>query len=128
TDDGKLQDLTQKLNDMLLARRVFGMLSREEFVAIAMMSWFHLTLESNNLIVKYLRAEAESEEQRLYKIAQQVGVPAHGLSASYFEIADDLSRILLLIETGIFNDIPGAVAALYNSGAIERSMRKIITH
>jgi hypothetical protein len=128
TDDGKLQDLTKKLNDMLLARRVFGTLSREEFVAVSMMSWFHLTLESNNSIVKDLRAEAESEEQRLYKIAQQVGVPAHGLSASFFEIADDLSRILLLIETGIFNDIPGAVAALYNSGAIERSMRKIITH
>jgi hypothetical protein len=128
TDDGKLQDLTKKLEDMLLARRVFGTLSREEFVAISMMSWFHLTLESNNAIVKDLRAEAQSEEQRLYKIAQQVGVPAHGLSASFFEIADDLSRILLLIETGIFNEIPGAVAALYNSGAIERSMRKIITH
>jgi hypothetical protein len=64
--------LTKKLNDMLLARRVFGTISREEFVAVSMMSWFHLTLESNNSIVKDLRAEAESEEQRLYKIAQQV--------------------------------------------------------
>jgi hypothetical protein len=128
TDDGKLQDLTKKLNDMLLARRVFGTLSREEFVAVSMMSWFHLTLESNNSIVKDLRAEAESEEQRLYKIAQQVGVPAHGLSASFFEIADDVSRILLLIETGLFSAIPGAVAALYTPGAIELAMRKIITH
>jgi len=128
TDDGKLQDLTKKLNDMLLARRVFGTLSREEFVAVSMMSWFHLTLESNNAIVKDLRAEAESEEQRLYKIAQQVGVPAHGLSASFFEIAVDISKILLLIETGIFNAIPGAVAALYNTGPIEQAMRKIITH
>ena len=76
TDDCKLQDLTKKLNDMLLARRVSGNLSREEFVAVAMMSWFQVTLKTNTSIVKDLRADGESEEQRLYKIAQQVGVPA----------------------------------------------------
>ena len=128
TDDGKLQDLTKKLNDMLLARRVSGNLSREEFVAVAMMSWFQVTLATNTSIVKDLRADGESEEQRLYKIAQQVGVPAHGLSGSYFEIAQDVSKILLLIETGIFEEVSGAVAAFYTSGVIEKSMRKIITH
>ena len=70
-----------------------------------------------------------SPEQRLYKIAQLVGVPAHGLSGSYFDIADGISRLLLLIETGVFTAIPHAVAALYTpSSALEPVMRTIITH
>ena len=80
-------DLMKKLHDMLLARRSFGKLSREEFAAVSMMSWFHLTLDSDSAIVIDLRAQGASAEQRLFKIAQQVGVPAHGLSASYFDIA-----------------------------------------
>ena len=98
----KLQDLTKKLNDMLLARRVSGNLSREEFVAVAMMSWFQVTLATNTSIVKDLRADGEERRAATLPIAQQVGVPAHGLSGSYFEIAQDISKILLLIETGIF--------------------------
>jgi len=129
TDDAKLQELIRKLNEMLMSRRVNGALSREEFVCVAMMSWFHQTLESDTLVVADLRAQAASAEQRLFKIAQQVGVPAHGLSGSYFEIAESISRILLLIETGIFATLPGTVAALYTPGSLlEPLMRKIITH
>jgi hypothetical protein len=128
TDDAKLRDLVKKLNDMLLARRSFGTLSREEFAAVSIMSWFHLTLSSDSAIVLDLRAQAASAEQRLYKIAQQVGVPAHGLSGSYFDIADDVSRILLLIETGLLHTIPNAVAALYTPGnPVEQAMRNVIT-
>ena len=101
TDDAKLTELTKKLQDMLLARRLNGNLSREEFACVSMMSWFHLTVESDTAVVIDLRANATSAEQRLFKIAQLVGVPAHGLSASYFDIADAISRILLLIEMGI---------------------------
>ena len=130
TDDAKLVDLIRKLNEMLMSRRVNGTLSREEFVFVAMMSWFHQSLETPDTpVVKDLRAEAASAEQRLFKIAQQVGLPAHGLSGSYFEIAESISRILLLIETGIFGREPSPVAALYTPGTfVEALMRKIITH
>lgn len=129
TDDAKLGDLIKKLHDMLLSRRVNGTLSREEFAFVSMMSWFHLTVDSDSPVVVDLRSQAASAEQRLYKIAQQVGVPAHGLSNSYFEIADSISRVLLVIETGFFATVPGAVAALYTPGTLsERRMRTIITH
>jgi hypothetical protein len=92
-----------------------------------MMSWFHLTVESDSAVVRDLRAQATSAEQRLFKIAQVVGVPAHGLSGSYFDIAESISRILLLIEIGI-SRLPNAVKTFYTPGDVERQMRTIITH
>ncbi|MFN0104220.1 MAG: hypothetical protein ACKV2U_19310 [Bryobacteraceae bacterium] len=111
TDDAKIADLAEKLHDMLISRRQGGNLSREEFVFVSMLSWFHLTLDTATLsIIRDLRAEAASPEERLFKIAQRVGLPAHGLSKNYFDIADSISRILILIETGIFNTAAGAPA------------------
>lgn len=128
-DDAKLTELVKKLQEMLLARRLIGNMSREEFACVSMMSWFHLTLETESAVVIDLRAQATSAEQRLFKIAQLVGVPAHGLSGSYFEIADSISKILLLIETGDLTAVPNGVAALYTPGSqFERFMRTIITH
>jgi hypothetical protein len=132
TDNAKLIELIQRLHDMLTSRRLHGALSREEFAFVSMLSWFHLTLEFEEPaapVVVDLRAEAASPEQRLYKIAQQVGAPAHGLAGSYFKIAEPISRLLLLIETGIFAVVPGAVAALYTPGTTaETLMRTVITH
>ena len=129
TDDAKLRELTETLQQMLLARRLNGSLSREEFAAVALMSWFHVTVDEDTAVVRDLRATATSAEQRLYKIAQLVGVPAHGLSGSYFDISESISQVVLLIETGIFNAVPNAVAAFYTPGSgVERQMRTIITH
>jgi hypothetical protein len=129
TDDAKLTVLTKKLQDMLLARRLNGNMSREEFTAVAMMSWFHLTVESDTAVVADLNANASSAEQRLYKIAQAVGVPAHGLSGSYFDIADAISIVLLTIESGVFTATTNGVAAMYTPGdPFEGFMRTIITH
>jgi hypothetical protein len=129
TDNAKLTELAQELQQMLLARRLNGNLSREEFGAVAMMSWFHLTVETETAVVQDLRASATSPEQRLYKIAQLVGVPAHGLSGSYFDIADAISTVLLAIETTAFTALPNAVVAMYTPGEVlERLMRTIITH
>ncbi len=129
TDDAKLADLARKLNEMLTSRRVNGTLSREEFACVAMMSWFHQTLDVDNApVVRDLRSQAASAEQRLFKIAQQVGLPAHGLSGSYFEIAESISLILLMIEAGAFAT-PGSVAALYTPGTLTEALtRKVITH
>ena len=129
TDNAKLTELTQQLQQMLLARRLNGNLAREEFAAVAMMSWFHLTVETETAVVQDLRASATSAEQRLFKIAQLVGVPAHGLSGSYFDIADAISTVLLTIETIDLAILPNTVVAMYTAGApLERLMRTIITH
>ena len=42
-------------------------------------------------------------ENRLFKIAERVGLPAHGLSKSFFDIADPLSRLLIQIEMGSYD-------------------------
>ncbi len=127
TDNAKLANLATRLHDMLMSRRVYGTLSREEFDIVAMMSWFHLSLSDNLPIVTDLRSEAASPEERLFKIAQRVGLPAHGLSKSFFEIAKPISHILILIETGALDDV-AAVPVLYTPGPVEASMRLIITH
>lgn len=130
TDPGKIFMLTTKLKNMLMSRRQGGNLSREEFAAVSAMAWFHLTLEFNQApIVEALRANADGTEQRLFKIAERVGLPAHGLSKHFFDIADAISRILIQIESGDY-DLPDAVLALYTPalGGPETAMRVIITN
>ncbi|MDX1501517.1 MAG: hypothetical protein R3325_04075 [Thermoanaerobaculia bacterium] len=130
TDDAEIANLAEKLHDMLRTRRLGSNLSREEFYAVSAMSWFHLTVESDSQIVLALRADGASPEQRLSKIAERVGLPSHALSKSFFDIADAISRILVQIETGVYN-APAAVRALYiptDPPGPEADMRTIITH
>jgi len=117
TDDAKIADLARKLNNMLSNRRQFGNLSREEFYLAAKMSWFHMTVENTSLpIIRDLRAKGNSPEQVLFRIAQMVGLPANGLADHYFCIAEDISAILIAIETGAFQT-PGAARAFYDPAA-----------
>lgn len=126
-DDAEIANHAEKLHDMLRTRRISGNLAREEFFFVAMMSWFHLTLDYDSEIIRSLRAEGASPEQRLFKLAERVKVPAHGLSKNFIDMADAISRILILIETGIFND-QTQVPALYQPGPIEKDIRTVITH
>lgn len=134
TDDSKIAELAEKLENMLQSRRLSGNLSREEFAFVSMMSWFHLTLEvANSPIVRSLRAEAVGVENILFKIAERVRLPAHGLSKSFFDIADPISRLLIQIEMGTYSGTTGtaAVRALYDRNipnSPEPDMRTIITH
>lgn len=131
TDDSKIKELAQKMHDMLLSRRHKGNLSREEYAFVTMMSWFHMTLELDSPILDSLRADATGVENRLFQIAGRVGLPAHGLSKSFFDIADPMSRLLTQIELGTYNDAT-AVRALYDRDSFpngpEPDMRTIITH
>jgi len=124
TDRGKIGNLVENLHNMLITRRSNGNLSREEFVFVAMMSWFDLTVQFNFPIVEALKAEAASPEQRLFKIAQRVGLPAHGHSKSYFDIADPISRVLIQIEASGTGIVPGLVVP----GALQDTVNIIITH
>lgn len=130
TDPARIALLAERLHDMFRSRRQNGNLSREELAAVSTMSWFHFTLEFNSPIVVSLRADATGTEQRLFKVAERVGLPAHGLAKHFFEIADPLSRILTQIETGDYNTVD-AVPALYTPDSSvaespEAAMRQII--
>jgi len=129
TDDAEIANLAEKLHDMLIARRIGGNLAREEFYFVSMMSWFQLTIEFDSPIVMSLRAEGPSPEERLHKIAQRVGKPAHALSKNFFDMADASSRILSQIETNIYKN-PAAVPALYTNipGGPIQDIKTIITH
>jgi hypothetical protein len=134
TDNSKISELAEKLHDMLQSRRESGNLAREEFAFVSMMAWFHLTLEFDSPIVKSLRAEAVGPENRLFKIAERVGLPAHGLAKHFFDIADPMSRLLIQIELDTYSDIQ-AVPALYEpfdaggqANPVESDMRTISTH
>ena len=136
TDRAKIATLASKLKNMLMSRRQSGNLAREEFSAVTAMAWFHMTLEYKNdnesaPIIKALRAEANGTEQRLFKVAERVGLPAHGLSKHFFDIADVISRILIQIEMGDY-DSSEAVRALYTpadgTNTPESAMRTITTH
>jgi hypothetical protein len=127
TDDAAIANLARQLYDMLRVRRRAGNLSREEFVFVSMMSWLHLTLLFDSPIVVDLKCEATSPEQRLEKIGARVSMPAHPKSESYFKLAEPLSRILIAVETGLFNS-PANAAALYAPGPLRDDMMTVITH
>lgn len=124
TDRGKITSLVRQLHDMLLSRRESGNLSREEFVAVSAMSWFHLTVSYDSPIIDTLRANAASPDQRLFRVAQRVGLPAHGLSRNFFEIADAISRVLIAIESNNATIVPGLLAP----GILLNAMNIIMTH
>jgi hypothetical protein len=130
TDDSKIEELAKKLHDMLISRRQNGMLAREEFFFVSMMSWFHMTVDSDLPVIQDLRAQGVSAEQRLFRIAQMVGLPAHGLSRNYFEIAEPLSELLIAIESGVLHQT-GAGRAFYDPTSpneLANVMNKVITH
>jgi len=126
TDDAAIATLADDLRIMLADRRKYGNLAREEFVFVSMMSWLHLTLMFDSHIVKDLKAEASAPWERLAKIGDLVEVPAHKHSEGYFRIAEPLSRLLIGIEAGLFNN-SGTVPALYSPGAPHDDIFEVIT-
>jgi hypothetical protein len=112
TDDAAIANLARRLFDMLTVRRLGGNLNREELAFVSTMSWFHLTLSFDSPIVVDLEAQASSPEERLFKIGERVGLPAHSRSDAYFRLADNMSLILRTVELGQFN-APAAAQTLY---------------
>ncbi|SRR6266498_4732063 len=114
TDSTTLATLTNALYNMLRVRRQddSGNLGRDELFHVSTMSWLHLTLEFDTPIVVDLKAQATSPAERLQKIGERVGLPAHSRSDSYFQLAGSMSLLLREIEIGTFNDA-SAVPALF---------------
>ncbi len=122
TDDNAIDTLLRRLRELLLARRLGGALTREEYDAVGMMSWIHLTLMFNTAITADLRADAAGPADRLRLIGQKVGIAPHSRSDAFLQLAQPMSILLRAIE---FNAIPSA-ASLYN-GPYTADMLTLIT-
>jgi len=127
TDDTAIADLLRRLYDMLTSRRLNGALAREEFEAVAALSWLNLTITYDTQITADLQATGGSALERLMKIAQRVGVSLHSRADSYFQMAHPMSNILRGIESGALTGVPGA-QALYLIPAFVQDMLALITH
>jgi hypothetical protein len=112
TDDAALAELGAALADLLTVRHRNGAMSREEFLAVATMSWFHLTLMTDTPIVVDLKAAASSPEERLRKLGERIDLKPHRKSEQYFAMADAASQLLIAIEARQFAN-PLGVRTLY---------------
>ena len=131
SDDVAIITLVRRLREMLLARRLNGVLSREEFDAVACLSWFHLVVTANTQVCTNLTAAAAGEADRLKHIGNLVGLSAHTRSDAYFRLAQPMSIVLRDIENGNV-ELQGA-QALYNPPAAaivnwQNEMQQIITN
>jgi hypothetical protein len=130
-DNQAMLQLVRSLREMLLARRTNGSLMREEFEAVAMLSWFHLTVQHDTYIVNDLDAQSTSAANRLRRIGSLVDVTPAAAADSYFQLADSMSTALMAIESGLVetalrNDIP--VLTDPNTNRLADVMQNILTH
>jgi hypothetical protein len=123
TDDEYVALLCTALHDMMRMRRRGGAIAREEFVAVATMSWFHLTVEVDSPIVVDLRAEASDPAERLARLADVVGMKPATRARELFELSELLSGLLRSIEVGLFNNGTGARTLYADLGAANQALR-----
>lgn len=128
TDNAAIASYARQLHDMLNDRRLNGNLSREEFFFVSVMSWFHVTLSYDSPILVALRSEGNREDQRLYRVAEKVGVSAHAKTYDFFQLAEPMSLILTQIELGTFNDAVNVQAIFNGTNALQDTLRTIISH
>jgi hypothetical protein len=102
-DPTKISILARRLYDMMSSRRLSGQLAREEFTAVAKLSWLLLVLLSNNFVIQDLQCEAADPSERLHNIARRVNMTAHLKSKHLIDLAQPLSFLLQSIETGLLN-------------------------
>jgi hypothetical protein len=124
TDDAYLQLLADSLRDMMNMRRRAGFLAREEFSAVAVTSWFDLTLSEDTPIIVALNAQATSPADRLAIVANRLGMAPAPRSRELFELAELMSVVLRVIEAGGLG--AGNVGALYLAGPFSQTMNRII--
>ena len=65
-----------------------------------MTSWFTFIISDDTPVVNFLNCQSSTIGERLIKIGNKVGIPAHGKCQSLFEMAGAASTILITIEAG----------------------------
>jgi hypothetical protein len=125
TDAVAIATNARRLYDMMATRRLNGNLSREEFRAVALMSWLHLAVMYDSPVVVDLKATASSPEQRLAKLADRVGLKPHTKAKPLFDLAQPFSFLLQAIETGSFNS-PANAALFYTLGNVVEMNAEVV--
>jgi hypothetical protein len=128
TDDAAIGFLCTKLRQMQEARRLGHNLFREEFFAVAMLSWFHVAVDFDSPIVVSASADSSSAHERLRLLGEKVGLPAHSKSEHFFELSEPASRLLLRIEAGDFDSSADAHLLYDQSDPITYDVQDLITH
>ncbi len=129
-DDAAILYDIERLKEMMRDRRQGGLfaLAREEFVSVAIASWFDFAVESDTPIVVDLKATASTPEERLHLLGKRVQVSTHANADSLFELAKRLPLVLTMIEEDQLTTTT-AVQTLYTPGnALADDMLEIINH
>jgi hypothetical protein len=126
TDATAIATLARRIYDMMATRRINGNLSREEFRAVAIMSFLHLAVLYDSPAVVDLKASASSPEMRLQKVAERVGMTAHPKSKPFFDLAAPFSALMQSVETGKFNQPPGAQLLYWPVSSVTDMAEKVI--
>jgi hypothetical protein len=125
-DDAAIAFSAFEMQKNFLSQRNNGDVSKLEHYFVSMLSWFHLTLEYNSPIIAAFGINEQSPAQRLFALANIVGVPANGLSENLFRLADNMSLLLTLIETGVFNDEANVKELYTGSTPLVNMLKQII--
>jgi hypothetical protein len=128
TDSSYIAYLCQTLSEMMQLRRRGGMLFRDEFAYVTMLSWFHLTVQYDTALVGDLSANAGpngNPADRLALIGQRVGIAPSRQARELFELADRVSPLMWAIELGVFNN-PSAAEMLYRHIGLPSGVQTII--
>ena len=131
TDPSYVAYLCQTLGELLRLRRQNGMLAREEFAFVSMMSWFHLTVEHDTAIVSDLKATAGGQgnaADRLAASGARVGIAPSRQSRELFELADLVSPVLWAIELRLFDQSAQAETLYKHSppNAVSTALNRIV--
>ena len=126
TDANVIATLARRIYDMMATRRLNGNLSREEFRAVAIMSFLHLAVSYDSTPIVDLKATASSPEMRLQKVAERVGMTAHSKAKPLFDLAAPFSALMQQIESGAFNTPAGAQLLYAPPSATSRNAEKVI--
>ncbi|MCU1329764.1 MAG: hypothetical protein JWN34_5134 [Bryobacterales bacterium] len=126
TDPTVVATLARRIYDMMATRRLNGNLSREEFRAVAIMSFMNLAILYDSPAVVDLKAAASSPEMRLLKMAERVGMKPHTRTKPFLDLARPFSVLMQSIETGAFNE-PGGASLLFDiTNDVSRNAEDVI--
>lgn len=106
SDFAAMAELFKSLYNMLKLRRKGDNLAREEFNAVALMSWLQLTLQQQDFpLFADLNAQANQEEDRLLKVGERVGLGANPKSGNFIQLGELLSQFLIMVENGDYQSV-----------------------
>jgi hypothetical protein len=126
TDQTVISTLSRRIYDMMATRRLNGNLAREEFRAVAVMSFLHLAVLYDSPAVVDLKATASSPEMRLQKVAERVGMSCHAKSKPFFDLAAPFSKLMQQIESGNYNSPTLAQALYFPASPISENAEKVV--